>query len=169
MKKIPNYLKGFSNYFVDFFMAVIVGLSIVILLSIPMRFIRSINTDLSSFVVHFLSMCIVLYIRSYHRGYHINTKTYTFDLKKTILFVCIVFAIQIALIFVIGGHAVFISGPSVWLASYILPTADRTVIDGRAMIAYYDWLLMILTDIFIYAPIMIFGEYQGAKKNNAEN
>lgn len=168
MKNIKGFLNGFSNYFVDFFLSVIVGLGIVIIANIPMKFMRVINMDLGGFIIHFLCMCIVLYIRSYRRGYHTNTRTYTFEPKKAVLFVAIVFAIQISLTILIGGHGVYISGPTFWLTSYILPTADRAVADGRSMIAYYDWLFMILADILIYAPIMIFGEYFGAKKNATE-
>jgi len=168
---IPNlkaYFTEFSYYLVDFFMAVIVGLGVVILLDMPMKFIRVINLDLAAFITHLLCMCIVLYIRSYRRGYHTNTKTYTFVWKKAVLFVIIVFAIQIALTVIIGGHAVYISGPTSWLTSYILPAADRATSEGRAMIASYDWLFMILADILIYAPIMILGEYIGDKQNRKE-
>ncbi len=168
MKNMNVFLKGFGNYFVDFFISVIIGLGIVLLLNIPMKFIRVLNMDLGAFIVHFLSMCIILYIRSYRRGYHTNTKTYTFKPQKAVLFVGIVFAIQIALTFIIGGHGVYISGPTFWLASYILPAADRAIADGKSMIACYDWLFMILADILIYAPVMILGEYFGAKKNDTE-
>ena len=168
MKHIKGLMNALSYYLVDFFMSVIIGLSIVILLDIPMKFMRVINLDLVAFIVHLLSMCIVLYIRSYRRGYHTNTKTYTFVWKKAILLVSIVFAIQIVLTVIIGGHGVYISGPTFWLASYVLPAADRAVEEGRAMIAGYDWLFMILADILIYAPIMILGEYWGDKQNKKE-
>ena len=158
----------FSYYLVDFFMAVIIGLGVSILLDIPMKFMRVINMDIGAFIVHFLSMCIVLYIRSYRRGYHRNTQTYTFEPKKAALFVGIVFAVQIVLIFIIGGHAVYLSGPTVWFTSYILPAADRAVAEGRAMIAGYNWIFMILADIFVYAPIMILGEYWGDKQNQKQ-
>lgn len=168
MKNIKVFLKGFGNYFVDFFMSVIIGLGVVILLTIPMRFMRVINTDLGAFIIHLLSMCIALYTRNSSRGYHRNTRTYTFQPKKVLLFVVIVFAVQSALILIIGGHAVYISGPMVWFSSYVLPAADRTIAEGRSMIAGYDWLFMLLADIFIYAPIMILGEYFGAKQNTKE-
>lgn len=163
-----NLLKEFSYYLVDFFMAVIIGLGVSILLNIPMKFIRVINMDLGAFIVHILSMCVALYIRSYRRGYHRNTRTYTFQCKNALLLVGIVFAVQIALTLIIGGHAVYISGPTVWFTSYILPAADRSVAEGRIMIAGYDWLFMLLADVFIYAPIMILGEYWGDKQNNKE-
>jgi len=115
--------------------------------------------DLGAFIVHFLSMCIVLYIRSYRRGYHTNTRTYTFEPKKAALFVSIVFAIQIALTILIGGHGVYISGPTFWLNNYIFPTANN---------AGYDWPFMIGADILIYAPIMILAEYFGGKQNRKE-
>ena len=159
MKDIKRLLNAFSYYFVDFFMAVIVGLGIVILLNIPLKFLRVIHMDLSAFIVHFLSMCTVLYIRSYRRGYHRNTKTYAFAPQKAILFVGIVFVIQIALILMIGGHAVYITGPTVWLNNYIFPTADSVG---------YDWPFMIGADILIYAPIMILAEYFGDKQNRKE-
>ncbi len=159
MKNIHGFLNGLGYYFVDFFMAVIIGLGISILLNIPMKFIRVINMDLGAFIVHLLSMCVALYIRSYRRGYHRNTRTYTFQCKKALLFVGIVFAVQIALTLIIRGHAVYISGPTVWLTNYIFPTADS---------ANYNWLFMLLADVFIYAPIMILGEYSGAKRNTAE-
>ncbi len=167
--QLKAFLKEFSYYLVNFFMSVIIGLEIVILLDLPMKFIKTINIDLGSFIAHFLGMCIALYVRSYRQGYFQNTRTYSFAFKKTLLYVGIVFAVQIALTLIIGGHAVYISGPTVWLASYVLPAADRTFADGRAMIAGYDWLFMLLADVFIYAPIMILGEYLGTKQNVKEN
>lgn len=166
--KLKAFLKNFSYYLVNFFMSVIIGLGVSILLDLPMKFTRVINMDLGAFIVHFLGMCIALYVRSYRHGYLQNTRTYSFAFKKTLLYVGIVFAVQIALTLIIGGHAVYISGPTVWLASYVLPAADRTFADGRAMIAGYDWLFLLLADVFIYAPIMILGEYRGAKQNVEE-
>ena len=160
--------KEFSYYLVNFFISVIIGLGISILLDIPMKFIKTINIDLGHFIAHFMGMCIALYTRSYRQGYHQNTSTYTFQLKKVLLYVGIVFAVQIALLLIIGGHTVYISGPTVFLTSYVLPAADRTIAEGRLMIAGYDWLFMILADFFIYAPIMILGEYLGAKQNVKE-
>lgn len=161
-------LNEFSYYLVDFFMSVIIGLGIVILLNIPLKFIRVINMDLCAFIVHLLSMGIVLYMRSYRRGYHTNTKTYTFDSKKAILFVGIVFAIQIVLIFVIGGHAVYITGPTYWFTTYLFPTIDLTAAEGREMVAGYNWLFVLIADVFIYAPIMVVSEYWGDKQNKKE-
>ena len=165
---LKAFFKEFGYYLVNFFMSVLIGLGISILLDIPTKFIKTINIDLGHFIAYFLGMCIALYVRSYQQGYHQNTRTYTFQFKKTLLYVGIVFAVQIALIFIIGGHAVYISGPTYWLASYVLPAADRATIEGRLMIAGYDWLFMILADVFIYAPIMILGEYLGAKRNVEE-
>ena len=168
MKNINGFLKAYGYYFVDFFMSVIIGMGVSILLDIPMKFIRVINMDLGAFVVHFVSMCIALYVRSYRRGYHTNTRTYTFHFKKVLLFVFSVFGAQSLLVLLIGGHAVYISGPTVWFSSYVVPAADRAIAEDRAMIAGYDWLFMILADVFIYAPIMILGEYWGDKQNRQE-
>ena len=165
---IKENFKEFSYYLVDFFMSVLIGLGISILLNVPMKFIRVIDIDLGSFVVHFLSMCIVLYVRSYRRSYSANTHTYCFQIKKALLYIGITFAVQMLLTIIIGGHAVYISGPTFWLMSFVFPDLDRTMAEGRAMLAGYDWLFMILADILIYAPIMILGEYLGDKQNKKQ-
>jgi len=165
---IKENFKEFSYYLVDFLMSVLIGLGISILLDMPMKFIRVINIDLGNFIVHFLSTCIVLYIRSYRRSYSANTRTYSFQLKKALLYIGITFAVQILLTIIIGGHAVYISGPTVWLTSFVFPALDRTMAESRAMLAGYDWLFMILADLLIYAPIIILGEYLGDKRNKKE-
>lgn len=166
--KFKALLKDFSYYLVDFFISVLIGLGVAIVLNIPMKFLRLTNIDLCGFIVSILSMCISLYMRSYSRSYNANTRTYTFQLKRALLCIAMTFAAQILLVIIIGGHAVYVSGPTVWLTLSILPDAFRTTLKGRMMIAGYDWMFMLLADILIYAPIMILGEYFGDKQNKKE-
>lgn len=166
---MKKHLKKFSYYLVDFFMSVIIGLGIAILLDVPMKFIRVINTDLGAFIVHFLCMCIVLYIRSFQRGYHTNQSTYIFKFKNALLFVAMVFLFQVLLVLFFGvkngGHAVYIAGPSRWLASYVMTVINPSKNIQYAIYCQLNWSFMLLIDIFIYAPIMILGEYLGDKQN----
>ena len=83
-----------------------------------------------------------------------------------------VFAVQILLVLIFGvrngGHAVYIAGPSRWIANYLLALLNPS--DDRLYATYcqLQWSLMLLIDIFVYAPIMVFGEYLGAKRNVKE-
>jgi len=170
-ENIPKFkilLKDFGCYLVDFFMAVLIGLGITVVLNLPMKFIKAINIDLGSFTVQFLSMCYVLYARSFTRSYNANTRTYNFQLKKALQCIAMTFAVQILLVIIIGGHAVYVSGPTVWLSSYLFPELDRATREGRLLIAGYDWMFMLLADVLIFAPIMILGEYLGDKQNKKE-
>ena len=78
------------------------------------------------------------------------------------------FAVQILVILLISGHAVYVSGPTVWLSLFILPDSYVTTPKGQLIIIGYDWMFMLLADILIYAPIMILGEYLGDKQNKKE-
>ncbi len=170
-ENIANFktlLKDFGYYLVDFFMSILIGLGAVIIINIPMKFLRLINIDLCSFIVGILCMCITLYMRSYSRSYNANTRTYTFQLKRALKCIAMTIVVQILVILLISGHAVYVSGPTVWLTLFILPDAFRTSLDGRMMIAGYDWMFMLSADILIYAPIMIIGEYLGDKQNKKE-
>ena len=167
------YLKAFaaecSLYFVNFFGALCIGLLCSILFDIPMKFIRVIDYDLGHFITHFTVMCITLYLRSYRKGYHTNTRTYTFSLRKTALSIFVIFSIQILLVLILGvnkgGHAVYVAGPSRWLANYILTLANVTGTNQYTMYCHYNWVFMLLADVCIYLPIMLAGEYLGAKRN----
>ncbi len=172
MKNIKVHAKSFSYYFVDFFMSVLAGLGITLLLDTPIKLIRDLNMGLGQFLIHFLGMCVVLYFRSYRRSYHANSYTYTFQFKKVLLFVGMVFVSQVLLVLILGvkngGHAVYIAGPSRWLAKYILSVCDTTEISQYTMYRQLNWLFMILLDVLVYAPIMILGEYWGYKKHSKE-
>lgn len=172
LRRVQDFFKEFGYYFVNFFMSVIIGFGFTLLLDLPMKFIRAIPIDLGHFIVHFLGMCIALYIRSYQRGYHQNTRTYSFRFKKALLLVATIFAAQILIVSILGikngGHAVYIAGPSRWLAEYILYLRHPDPSEQYAMYCLLNWLFMLLLDIFVYAPIMLLGEYLGAKRNSKE-
>ena len=51
-----KFIKELSEYFVDFFMSLLIGFGITLLLNLPLKFIRTIDVDLGSFVIHFICM-----------------------------------------------------------------------------------------------------------------
>ena len=159
--------KELSEYFVDFFMSLLIGFGVTLLLNLPLKFIRTIDVHLGSFVIHFVCMCIALYIRSYRKGFAANKSTYTFCFGKVLLFVALVFAVQVLIVLILGvkngGHAVYVAGPSRWLASYVLPLCKSATLPQNVIFVRLNWLFMIGLDILIYAPIMIIGEYLGTK------
>lgn len=160
-------LKEFGDYIINFFMSVLIGLGISLLLDLPMKFLKIINLDLGRFIVYFLSMCIALYARSYRRSYYANSRTYTFQIKKVLFFVGMTFVIQI-LLAVIIGHTVYFTGPTHYLAFYVLFIKNFRIPEAQAVLTGYSWLFMLLAEVLIYAPIMILGEYFGAKQSNKE-
>ena len=169
---IKEKVKEFCYYLVDFFASVLIGLGISILLDLPIKFARIINPDLGHFTVHFISMCIALYVRCYRRGFSANKYTYSFQCKRVLLYVGLIFVVQILLVLIIGvkngGHPVYVAGPSRWLATYTLPFCHSTNISEYTTFIRLNWLFMILLDILIYAPIMIIGEYLGIKANSSK-
>ena len=172
-KSIKEWLNKFSYYLVTFFMSVIIGLGLSIILDLPLKFLRVVNIDLGHFIVQFLGMCIALYIRSYSRAYYANTHTYTFSLKTALISVGLVFVVQILLVLILGvkngGHAVYIAGPSRWLSTYVLELIKPIGEVRYATYCQLNWSLMLLLDILVYAPIMVLSEYWGDKKNCKES
>jgi len=165
---VKAFIKELSEYFVDFFMSLLIGFGITLLLNLPLKFIRTIDVHLGSFVIHFVCMCIALYIRSYRKGYCANKSTYAFCFKKVFLFVGLIFTIQVFIVLLLGvkngGHAVYVAGPSRWLAAYVLPYCQSSNLPQNVIFVRLNWLFMIGLDILVYAPIMIISEYLGAKR-----
>ena len=164
-QKLKDLLHRFAPYFVNYFAAVGIGLLVSIICNIPLRFINIINTDVGLFIVGISGMGITLFRRCYGQGYNANSHTYTFKLKTTLLFVGMVFVVQISLSLLIG-HTVYISGPTHWLAFYILSVINPTLVNAKKMLLGIDWSLLLIADVFVYAPIMIFAERLGAKHHN---
>ena len=163
--KLKEVLLKFAPYFVNYFAGVGVGLLISVVCNIPLRFIKIINIDLALFIVGFVGMGVTLFRRSWALSYSANSYTYTFKLKTTLLLVGMVLGVQILLSLLIG-HTVYISGPTHWLAFYVLSAINPTLVNAKTMLLNIDWALLLVADICIYAPIMILGEYLGAKQHN---
>ncbi len=84
---------------------------------------------------------------------------------KTFLFSELLLLILLIVVIYIIGRAVYILGPTDYLAHYILHLANPSMINGKIMLNQYCMILMFCAYVFLYAPIII-AEYIGVKKNN---
>lgn len=122
------------------------SLLFVLALNIPMRFLK-LGTPVAYFLVGALGAVITMYVLSFRKGYNSNSRTYQYRHKEVLMYIACVFAVQIVLTLLIGP-AVYIAGPTVWVDEYI-----GNVINTTPLVS--NWILMLLTDIFLYTPAML--------------
>ena len=155
-------------YFIDFAVGIGMGLLISFLFGLPFTFLRDLNMDIIHFLLSFIGMCVSLYRRTFKRGYHSNSHTYSFSLKRSAQYISICFAAQSVLVILCGAHNIYVTGPTYWITTVLFPSAYRSVAGGNFLWQGHDWLLMFLADIFVYAPVMIYGEYVGSKERKID-
>lgn len=163
-QRLSTLLREFVPYFINFYTGIGTGLLVTIACTIPLRFLKIIDDGLGSFITGIISMVIMLYIRSWQKGYRGNSATYQFQLRKATLFVAMTFGLQMLLALIIAP-TVYISGPAAWLSDYF---TSPMLTEGEYGIALHDWLLMLAADILLYGPTMVIGEYLGAKKHSKD-
>ena len=163
-QQLSTLLREFAPYFINFYAGIGMGLLVTVACTIPLRFLKIIDDGLGSFITGIISMLIMLYIRSWQKGYHGNSATYQFDFKKVCLLVATTFGAQILLALIIAP-TVYISGPVAWLSDYFI---SPMLTEGEYGIALHDWLLMLAADVFLYGPVMVIGEYLGAKRHDQD-
>ena len=139
------------------------GLLISVLLSIPFGLVIGHSSDLANFFSGIIATVVTIFILSCRDGYH----THKFKFSKLLLSVILAFLTQCLLVFIIG-HAVWFSGPTVYLASYLLDTTKSSVINLKETLEIYRWILMLIAFVFVYAPLMFLGEYVGTKKHQRD-
>lgn len=160
---MKKYFKKFEIYFVNFFSSFGIALLVGVICSIPIRFIRTLNSDIGNFSLSIIATVISLFILSYKEGY----RRREFQLKLIFISILCLFCLQIILVLIIG-HAVYISGPTVHLAYYILYRINPELINGKAMLSNINTDLMISAFFVIYSPTMILGEYIGVRKHRKD-
>lgn len=163
-QKVSALLREFVPYFINLYAGLGIGLLASCACIIPLRFLKIIDDSLGSFITGIIPMMIMLYIRSWRKGYRSNSATYKFRFRKVTLLVGMTFGVQILLAILIAP-TVYISGPVAWLSDYF---SSPLLTTGEYPIAVHDWLLMISADVLLYAPAIIAGEYFGAKNHNKD-
>lgn len=162
--KISVLLRTFVPYFITLYAGIGTGLLSTIICTTPLRFLKILDDNVASFLTGIIPALILLFTRSWRRGYQSNSATYQFRFRNTCLLIGMTFGIQILLALLIAP-TVYISGPAAWLSDYF---SSPLLTSDEYPIAIHDWLLMLLSDLFLYAPAMIIGEYLGAKKHENE-
>ena len=155
-------------YLIDFAVGIGMGLLISLLFGLPFVFIRDLNMNVIRFIFGFPGMCVALYRRCFKRSYHANSRTYAFSLKKSAKHIGLTFVAQSLLVMVLGAHAIYVTGPTYWITDVLFSAASRSDMGGHFLREGYDWLLMFLSDIIFYGPVMVYGEYVGYKERKKD-
>lgn len=160
---MKKFFKHFETHFVIFFASLAFGLLVSVLCNIPLKFIDGINVNIGNFVTGISGTIFILFILSFKEGYHFKE----FKFKITFLSILSLFVLQFILAAILG-HAVYISGSTVYLARYVLYLVNPELINGKEMLDNYRLLFMLLADFVVYLPIISFGEFLGAKKHKKD-
>ena len=115
------------------------------------------RSDLINFIIGFTSVVISMFVLGLIDGY----KSKKIELKLFLLSSFIFLIVLISVISIIG-HAIYISGPTDYLASYI-HDVNASLINGKVMFNKYCIVFMIGAYIFLYAPIILIAENLGVK------
>ena len=150
--------KKFGQVIVFYFASMLISLFTSIVLNIPLKFLIPNYNNLTNFIVGILSLCIALFSIFFHEGY----KTKKFELKPLLIALGLLLCF-VTLVSTIIGHAVYISGPTVYLADYILHLKEPMKIFDPIIVNRFCLYLFLLAFVLIYAPIMITANYLGMK------
>ncbi len=153
---IKEQMEKAAPYFVAFFGGIGMSIAVLVILNIPMAALE-LDTPVIEFLVSAAGAVITMYKLSFRKGYSANSRTYKYRPKEALKSIAGVFALQIILTLFIGP-AVYIAGPTMWMSSFVAGKLQtRTIL--------VEWALMLLADVFLYAPAMLLGEYCGAKEH----
>jgi len=156
---MKSFLKTFERVFVYYFASMGASVLIGVLLNVPMKlFLGNKFNDFTSFIVGIISLLISMFVLFYIDGY----RTKKFELKRFLISELILLSLLIVVIYIIG-RAIYISGPTDYLAWHILDKVNPTLINGKAMLNKYCLVLMISAYVVLYAPLILIAEYLGCK------
>ena len=156
MKRV---LKTFERLFVIYFSSMLVSVLIGVLLNIPLKLIIKNYNELTSFIVGIISAIITMAILSFIDGSRVKK----YEFKYLILSSAILLVLLIIITSIIG-RAVYISGPTNYLAHYIVDMVEKSLISEKILLNRCCLVLMIIAYIFLYTPIILIAEYLGVKK-----
>ena len=107
--------KKFGQVFALYFSSMLISLFASIILNIPLKFFITNYNNLTNFIISFLGLYVALFALFFNDGYS-NKK---FEIKPLFIALGLLLCF-VVLVSSIIGHAVYISGPTVYLADYIL-------------------------------------------------
>ena len=153
--------KKFGQVFALYFSSMLISLFASIILNIPLKFLITNYNNLTNFIISFLCLYVALFALFFNDGYS-NKK---FEIKPLFIALGLLLCFVVLVSFIIG-HAVYISGPTVYLADYILHLKEPMKIFDPIIVNRCCLYLMLLAFIFIYAPMMLIANYLGVKFKN---
>ena len=150
--------KKFGQVLIYYFASMIITQIIAIILNIPLKFIIPNFNNLSNFIIDLLGLSTTLFVIFFNDGYSDKK----FELKPLLIALGLLLCF-VTLVSTIIGHAVYISGPTVYLANYILHLKEPMKIFDPIIVNRFCLYLFLLAFVLIYAPIMITANYLGMK------
>lgn len=161
---MKRLLKTFERICVYYFASMGISLLVSILLNTPMKLLLGDKfNDLTEFFISIFPLIISLFVLFCIDGY----RTKKLELKLFALSELILLVLLIVVIYFIGC-AVYISGPTDYLAWHILYKVNLTLINGKVMLNQCCMVLMICSFVFLYAPLMLIAEFLGVKIRNKQ-
>ena len=160
-----NIWGNFLTTFLAFLASYCVGMLVGIVLTMPIRMIANGPSGVAEFLTCFLGAVVMLFILSRRRGY----RNREFDAKKLVLSILMTFAVQSLLVLVLGGHALWVNGPTMLLGSYVGEIMGLESEEIKQTVYILRWIFFVVAYALIYTPAVIFGVHLGVKKRKKES
>ena len=141
-----------------------IGIAVDFIINIPLGLIMGQTGTLLHDALYFLSTVVAAFVLSYRDG----RQNYQFKLGRLSLSLLLTLATQVALVVIIGGHAVYFSGPAIIFSRRLLDIYNPVSVPTRTVLDTYEWLLMFASYLLVYVPTIVLGEYLGNKKRIKE-
>lgn len=177
MVKIKRFLKEFEKVFANYFYAIGISFGFSLIYSLIFTMLRATtlrvtidkyDANFIHFTAHFLIFVISLFVFFYKLGYkERKLKIKSFSASLTLLLILLL------LFAVFVGHAVYVSGATVYLGDYLFkklqPKLYFRPINLRTETRnLYQIATLITAYAFVYTPIMIIARYLGIKKHKKD-
>lgn len=153
---MKRFFKTLEGLFVIYFSSMGLSLLASVLLNIPLKFLIKDYNSLTEFFVGIVGLILAMFTLSFFYGY----KTNKFEIMP-IVFAAAVFLILLTIVICLIGRAVYISGPTNYLARYIVDNVTSTVTNENVLLNQHCLVFMICAYIFLYIPTIIIAQFAG--------
>ena len=140
-----------------------VGLVVELIINLPLGLIVGHTGSLLQDILCAAAVLIALFVLSYRDG----RQNYQFKLGRLLIALLLTLVTQVVLVTVFG-HAVWFSGPTVSFAFRALDIYNPISVPSKTVLEMYKWGFMLAAFVIVYTPLMILGEYLGARKHKKE-
>ena len=163
-KPVRSILKQYEACAIMWYASFGIALIVLMVIQIPLGLIIGHSNSVLTYLIYFISAPIAQFIMSYRDG----RRNYQFKLWRLLIALALTIATQVLLAIIIGGHAVYFSGPAIVWDEYLLRIYNPVSVHTRTILDAYEWLLMFASDLLVYVPTIILGAYLGCQKRIKE-